>query len=507
MAGVVKFLAVNELPLRGDCETCDSEEDCIAAGLFAKLFKYMLEKDKYLADITSGIPQNAKYTSKTIQNEVIEILASMVLKKIKQKYDTADSAAFCLKSDGTRDRCNTENLSVIIRFVCNGVPEEHLIDLLELQQLDADYITTEILQHLSESGYSADNIMSQCYDGASVMSGVRGGVQALLQQRLDRHIPYIHCYNHQLHLTVIHAIQSEPCAKRFFDLSGSLHSFFRHHFVSQRYNCPYLKRLLEIRWTSHYEVTKCVVDNEEIILDILFKVSNDDNGSADLAKESSGLLSQLKRRHFFKIGKFLIHLLAILKPANAILQSQHVDLCSAAEVVQGCLGALKNLRENDIEFQQYCADMSTVEPSPKRLRTVNPSYGDSVIFSPLGQEGQSGSECATAALRRQMLNILDTAVSEIENRFSTKNLQLMQDLSGLMPKSNKFLDIQLLEPLCSLAGVAKTELQNEILVARPMLSKKLPSVAECSAVCKLLQEYKDAFAGLHKFCVSTASCE
>lgn len=98
-----------------------------------------------------------------------------------------------MKSDGTRDRCNTENLSVIIRFVCNGVPEEHLIGLLELQQLDADYITTEILQHLSESGYSADNIMSQCYDGASVMSGVRGGVQALLQQRLGRHIPYIHC--------------------------------------------------------------------------------------------------------------------------------------------------------------------------------------------------------------------------------------------------------------------------------------------------------------------------
>lgn len=76
-----------------------------------------------------------------------------------------------------------------------------------------------------------------------------------------------------------------------------------------------------------------MVDNEEVILDILFKVFNDDNASVDLAKESSGLLSQLKRRHFFKIGKFLIHLLAILKPANAILQSQHVDLCSAAEVV------------------------------------------------------------------------------------------------------------------------------------------------------------------------------
>lgn len=287
------------------------------------------------------------------------------------------------------------------------------------------------------------------------MSGVRGGFQALLQQMLGRHVPYIHCYNHQLHLSIIHAIQSEPCAKRFFDLSGSLYSFFRHHFVSQRYSCPYLKRLLEIRWTSHYEVIKCVVENEEVILDILSKVSNDDNASVDLAKEASGLLSQLKQCHFFEVGKFLIHLLAILKPANAILQSQHVNLCSAAEVVQGCVGALRNLRENDSELQQYCTGMTTVEPSPKRLRTLNPSYADSVIFSTLGQEGQSGSERATEALRRQMLNILDTAVSEMKNRFSTKNLELMKALSCLLPKSNKFLDIQLLEPLCGLAGVAK----------------------------------------------------
>jgi len=70
-----------------------------------------------------------------------------------------------------------------------------------------------------------------------------------------------------------------------------------------------------------------------------------------------------------------------------------------------------------------------------------------------------------------------------------------------MPKPNTFLDIQLLEALCSLAGVAENE-PNEILVSTPMLSKKPPSDAECPAVCKLLQEYKDAFAGLHQLCVS-----
>ncbi|KAM3613074.1 uncharacterized protein V6R79_019711 [Siganus canaliculatus] len=75
----------------------------------------------------------------------------------------------------------------------------------------------------------------QCYDGASVMSGVRGGVQALHQKQLARYVPYSHCYNHQLHLVVVHGMQSELCAQRFFDLVRSLHKFFQHHHMSQKY--------------------------------------------------------------------------------------------------------------------------------------------------------------------------------------------------------------------------------------------------------------------------------
>lgn len=56
----------------------------------------------------------------------------------------------------------------------DSVPEEHLIDLFDLSQLDAEYITTQMLKHLSDCGYSPDSIISQCYDGASVMSGIRG---------------------------------------------------------------------------------------------------------------------------------------------------------------------------------------------------------------------------------------------------------------------------------------------------------------------------------------------
>lgn len=129
--------------------------------------------------------------------------------------------------------------------------EEHLIGLLSvLHQLHDEYLSSGILRHLSDAGYSAASAMMP------VMSEVRGGVQALLQTKLARYIPYNHCYNHQLHLMVVHAIQSEPCAKTFFDLCSSLHNFFHHHYVSEKYDAPCLNRLLEIRWTSHYDVSK-----------------------------------------------------------------------------------------------------------------------------------------------------------------------------------------------------------------------------------------------------------
>lgn len=88
MGSAVKFLCVNELGLRGTAETLrdDAADDDIASGLFLKLMEYTLEKDEKIASIAKGIPKNAKYTSKDIQNEIFETLADTVLGEIRKKY-------------------------------------------------------------------------------------------------------------------------------------------------------------------------------------------------------------------------------------------------------------------------------------------------------------------------------------------------------------------------------------------------------------------------------------
>lgn len=58
-----KFLVVNELPLSGNIESPETrKEDNVFAGLYLKLFEFLLLKDVKLRGIAHGIPQIAKYT-------------------------------------------------------------------------------------------------------------------------------------------------------------------------------------------------------------------------------------------------------------------------------------------------------------------------------------------------------------------------------------------------------------------------------------------------------------
>lgn len=109
----------------------------------------------------------------------------MVLSQVKKQYKSCDSTFFCIKSHCICDKYNIENLSLVVRFVSKAKSEEHLIGLLQMAQLDAEYIAGQILSHLVTYDFKPEDILNQCLNGASVMSGYNGGVQAVIQRRLN----------------------------------------------------------------------------------------------------------------------------------------------------------------------------------------------------------------------------------------------------------------------------------------------------------------------------------
>jgi hypothetical protein len=252
---IVRFLVINDLAFRGDSITIDCGEEEIH-GLFLRLFEFTLKKDKQLADLLSSIPKVATYRSPRIQNEVISLMAQMVQENIAQCCNAADVKHFTLKVDGTRDQTGQENISIVVRFVKEGEVREHLLSISSTIALHAEALTDVILTTLKASEIDPLRIISQCYDGASVMSGRHGGVQAILQNRLNKTIPYVHCSNHKLHLVVVNAVSQNQSVSDYFDICSKLYCFTRKPNVAAVYKGTTLKRLMEHRWTGHLETTR-----------------------------------------------------------------------------------------------------------------------------------------------------------------------------------------------------------------------------------------------------------
>ena len=128
----------------------------------------------------STSPRNCKYTSNTTQNDIVLAASDTLLGQISAEAQQA--GVFATMANECRDVNRIEQLSVCIRYVNNGVVTERFLGFSDMHELDASGITDEIASVLGKQGINVKQCIVQCYDGASVMSGRRSGVQARFRE-------------------------------------------------------------------------------------------------------------------------------------------------------------------------------------------------------------------------------------------------------------------------------------------------------------------------------------
>ena len=69
-------------------------------------------------------------------------------------------------------------------------------------------------------------LVAQTYDVASNMSGCYNGLQAIIKERIGKHILYVHCYAHSLNLELKDSVGVDINVVILFDSSESLHHLF-----------------------------------------------------------------------------------------------------------------------------------------------------------------------------------------------------------------------------------------------------------------------------------------
>ena len=199
-------------------------------GNFLELLRFRAEHDHILAKHLQSAPRNATYTSKTVQNKMIDVVGTVIRSDIIK--EVKKSKYYTLIADEVTDISNKERLSLSIRYVIVETVKEMFLDFVEVEWITGKALGDAIMHWLDVNDLPVANIRGQCYDGASNMSGSRSGCQAIIQEQAPKAV-YVHCNSHKLNLAIVSACRITSF-KNTESYLGEISRFFAYSLKRQR---------------------------------------------------------------------------------------------------------------------------------------------------------------------------------------------------------------------------------------------------------------------------------
>ena len=200
---IALFLLERNLAFRGSEEVLGSPHN----GNFLGIFELLARRDPMLKELQDRVKnKNTKdhYLSPTIQNELIELLATEVEKENLQQLKLAKY--FSIIFDCTPDMSHHEQMSVILRYVlCNeeaAVVKETFFGYLRISDSTGKGLLDAFLEKATELQLELSDCRGQSYDNGANMKGKHSGVQARMLD-INPKAVYVPCANHTLNLVVV----------------------------------------------------------------------------------------------------------------------------------------------------------------------------------------------------------------------------------------------------------------------------------------------------------------
>ena len=128
-------------------------------------------------------------------------------------------------ADECTDVSTVEELSLFCRWIENGEPTEHFIDLLPMKRTDAESIYSALVECLKSKNIQLSNLIGMGFDGAATFSGKKSGIQARMK-KYSPHALFVHCHCHQLQLACVQAANGTAGIEHVYVTLTTLWKFF-----------------------------------------------------------------------------------------------------------------------------------------------------------------------------------------------------------------------------------------------------------------------------------------
>ncbi|XP_040189964.1 zinc finger MYM-type protein 1-like [Rana temporaria] len=390
----VKFCGAFELALRGHDESERSENP----GIFRGLVDFVASLDGVLQEHL----ENAtvfKGTSKTVQNELLDCMLSVVREHIIQEARSSDFIS--IQADETTDIATQCQLVIVLRYIdANNNVQERFLEFIPLQSTTADSIATALQERLAVilPEDQKHKLISQAYDGASVMRGATAGVQKKIQD-VYPNAHYIHCYAHQLNLIMQQATSQIPKVRLFFANLGGFASFFsrspKRTDVLDKIVAHRLPTSSSVRWNFHSRAVNTVFEHREDLIRCFEEIRDSGDFDPVTMREAAGFVAMLEDRDF----KYFLTLFHTIMP--------HVDFLYA------------KLQKKDIDSVHIKGSIEQFQKDVMKIRDSIPSLVDQSIQG--GSQQRRRRSLNLGEHKRIASEVCDTILLHTMQRFSFTN--------------------------------------------------------------------------------------
>nr|XP_009800386.1 PREDICTED: zinc finger MYM-type protein 1-like [Nicotiana sylvestris] len=194
---VVRLLITQGLAFRGH----DESKSSLSRGNFLQTLSWYAKVCDNIRDyVLEHAPQNDQMTSPIIQKDIV---TACKIETTKAIIEELNGDYFALLVDESFDTSRKEQMAIVLRYVDRmGFVMERLIDVVHVQNTCASSLKSAIVNLLDQHSLSLSYVRGQCYDGASNMQGEINGLKMSIK-RESRSAHSIHCFAHQLQLTLV----------------------------------------------------------------------------------------------------------------------------------------------------------------------------------------------------------------------------------------------------------------------------------------------------------------
>ncbi|KAK9665781.1 hypothetical protein RND81_14G135800 [Saponaria officinalis] len=420
------------LAFRGHDESAQSSNK----GNFLELLDWLGKNSESVAKVVlAKAPENHQVTCPTIQKELIKCCAHETTKLI---IEDLNGDFFGLLADESSDVSHKEELAICLRYVNkDGKICERFLEILHVKDTTSLTLFEKIKKLLDNHSLSMSNIRGQGYDGASNMRGELNGLQNL-KMRDNPCAYYVHCFAHQLQLTLVAvAKENKDCAKFFQHLGIVLNNI--------GYSCKRLEKVRDIqadkvlealasgesesgkglnqelglsrpgetRWGSHFKSISRVMSLYATLIKVFEIISKEAKSVDDRAKAEIGI-DHLESFEFV----FMLHLMKVVYGyTNSLceaLQRKDQDIVNAMTILDLTKEHLKKVKNDG--WDQF---FHTVSNFCAKHKIEVPNMAD--FYAPPGRS------------RRRLVNVLNLHRFRVDMFLGVLDKQMLTCMACFSP--------------------------------------------------------------------------